>query len=306
MAKRKKYGYDVMGSMSSPPSSLGGSNPAFQSITHPRGGGAAQAPSFEPFHPTTPAYQEGGISAGTPTPSPVGPPMPSVDTQEQRRVAREGFSFDMGDVNRRLMEAAMNYGNAPKVTQYGLDPSGLDTSSLADVTANPNSVWANIGRYSKQHDRGINEDLNNRGSFFSGANLTQHRDLNDDVSRQQGQAALDFSGAEADLLSTILRSRGARDDALRSADLQDIAAAAASQPVGDAGLAPVAPYDGGPGGPPYVYDPGSPQDSFGLNIPYTPLPFPRAVPSGGGGDSTAGAGALGGIAGSTAHRRRRR
>lgn len=304
--KKNKYGYQVGGSSSSGGGSGSfGSNPVFNSITRPSKPQAPSAPSYAPYQPTQSAYQEGGVNAGTPEVNPIGPPSPSVDTQEQRRLARQGFAFDMGDINRRLMEAAMNYGNLPQVVQYGLDSTGADTSSMANVTENPNSVWANIGRYQKEHDRNINEDLNNRGSFFSGANLTQHRDLSSDVGRQRSQASLDWSSAQSQLLNAILQSRAGRDNALRAADLQDIAAAAAMAPVGNPGPAPVAAPEptglpvtpGGVGGPPYSYPRGSAEDLSGLNIGFTPIPFPSAVE---------GARSLGSLVGNMAHRRENR
>lgn len=305
--KKNQYGYEVGGSSSTPGDSGSfGSNPVYNSIirgTSPR----TQTPkAYSAFQPQQAAYSEGKINAGTPAVRPSGPPSPGLDTQQQRLMARQGFAFDMGDINRRLMEAAMNYGNLDKVTQYGLDPQGHDTSSLASVTKNPNSVWANIGRYQQEHDRSINEDLNNRGSFFSGANLVQHQNLNDDVSRQHSQAALDWSSTEAQLLDAILQARAGRDNSLMNADLQDLAAAAARAPVGNPGPAPSsaqASYQtglpvtpNGVGGPPYVYPMGSAEDLSGLNIGYTPLPFAEDQ----------GAGALGSFVGGLAHKKKRR
>jgi hypothetical protein len=228
---------------------------------------------YEPFQPTVQAYEEGTINPGEPAQQQERKaliPGAQLTTAEQRARARQGYTFDMGDINRRIMEAAMAYGNVPEVLQYGFTDQGADTTYNAAVQDNPNSVWANIGRYLTDYSRNIEEDLNNRNAFFSGAHLERKQKLNDEVSRQRLAATQDWERTLADLNSAILRSRGARDDELRAADLADLLAAMQNAPAPTPQAAPA------PAPAPVLGDP---------SFPYAERGFEGNIPRGYGWDS---------------------
>ena len=233
------------------------------------------ATSYEPFQPTVEPYVAGGMSAPDPMANPTAQnPGAQLSSNARRTAARQNYSFDAGDVNRRLLEAAMNYGNAPEVIQYG---TGDDSSYNAKVNTNPNSTWGNISRFFDESGRNIEEDLNNRNSFFSGAHLDQKQKLGEDVNRQRGQATMDWDSIMGDLNSQIMRSRAGRDQELGEADIMDMLAALEAQRMAGA--------TGGAAAPMLSEQEGAPQDeSFisgarGQGVPEGPQPWQGSMPA---------------------------
>jgi hypothetical protein len=201
------------------------------SVTPPRAPQATGAPAAPTsFQPATPAYSTPASYASSPAGTGIRDPGETLTSAERRTQARENYGIGLGDVNRRLMQAAFDYGGSDSVQQYGLTDTGADNSYAQSVGKNPNSAIANIDRYGTEHRRGIDEDLNNRNSFFSGAHIKQQRDLTDETGRQRLSAEQDYARAMAQLNQEIINSRMGRDAQFRMADIEDILAAQAATP----------------------------------------------------------------------------
>jgi hypothetical protein len=134
----------------------------------------------------------------------------------------------MAEVNRRLMEAAMRYGGAPQVMQFGL-ANGQDTEGLVGVTSNPgdasamSAITRNLGEANKFVDQGSNA----QNTFFSSKRLSDLQSNSDEAARARQQAMTEYQSLMSDLVSQIMGARNARDSRGREADIADIEAAQA-------------------------------------------------------------------------------
>lgn len=190
---------------------------------------------------TPPTPTDPGPKAGV-APATPGPPPESAAGAVGRTAAREQYGINMADINNRILRAAMDYGGVKSVRQAGYDPSGNDTFSDLDVVDNPNSKLAQVARTLTDQTRATSEDLNNRGSYFSGAHLEQQTRLDDAASRDRLSAQQAFDAAIGDLMVELQKAQAARRLAFSQADLADIAAASDTTPQAEAG--------GGDSGPP--------------------------------------------------------
>lgn len=212
-------------------------------------------PTYHPTQPKIPAQppvpappSPGEVASQTPISAgisnPVAPPE-TLQGADLRIGARESYGLNLADINRRLLQAALDYGGVDSIQQGGWvqqpDGTWVDTSTTANVTANPNSRLAQLQRSLDQNTTSINEDLNNRGSFFSGAHLDQQQKLVDEVNRQRTQAKADYDAAVADLLSQLAQARSSREGLFRQANEQDIAAQLAKDPEAQAQNPPAVP-----------------------------------------------------------------
>lgn len=182
----------------------------------------AKAPAPKSVVPPPPALQ-----TAAPIAIPLGPPPQSLTSASDRVSAREGYNLGLSGVNRALMAAALRYGGAPTVQQFGYDPTGKDTSSLLGVTTNPedNSALSVIRRNAELSSKNIDEATGAENTFFSSKRLGDLGDVNNDADRQRIEAKAEYDAAIADYLSQLTGMRGTRDEAFRNADIADILAA---------------------------------------------------------------------------------
>lgn len=212
-------------------------NPGVASRPRPR-------PSVKPLTPLRrpPTPGTGGIGA----PPPAAPNLQQVpaigaggapvglQSSSDRIASREGYGLGMNEVNRRIMDAAMRYGGASSVQQFGYDPtSGADTSSALGVTTNPedNSALSVIARNAALQGRNIDETAGSQNTFFSTRRLGDLQEVNSDADRQRVAAKQEYDSAIADYVNQLMGLRSSRDESFRNADISDIAAAAQNEPT---------------------------------------------------------------------------
>jgi hypothetical protein len=156
-------------------------------------------------------------------------PLESLEGATMRQQARDTYGFDLPDINHELLMAALGYGGAPTVEQEGwtYDPAtrrAIDNSYLTSVNQDPNSVIANIGRDFTTKTRGIQEGMNDAGSFYSGAHQFAQGELESDIGRQRLKAKNDFDQAMYTLHRRLMQARYGRDTQLGGATQKDIEA----------------------------------------------------------------------------------
>lgn len=170
--------------------------------------------------------------ATSPVPSIQGPAPPSLQGEDQRITGVEDYGNRMNSVNYQLMQAAMRYGGAPSVQQFGYTPGGGDTSTLVPLGSNPgdNSALSTIARNSALQATNIDQTQNAQNTYFSGNRLTALQRNEDDSARQRLTALQEYEAAVADLVNQLMSARSGRDSAVRQASIADIEAANAVEP----------------------------------------------------------------------------
>lgn len=194
-----------------------------------------------PKKPVAPRPPTGAPVNGLPPAGIAGPAPPTMQGESNRIDATQSYGTAMGSINQQLMQAALRYGGAPQVQQFGYDPLGGDTSSLVGVTSSPddNSALSTIGRNEKLAATGIDQTQNAQNTFFSGNRLNALQKNTDDSSRARAAAKVEFENALNTLMSQLMESRTGRDSALRNASIGDIDYANSLEP--EAAVAPPAP-----------------------------------------------------------------
>jgi hypothetical protein len=156
-------------------------------------------------------------------------PLESAEGAEMRQGAQDTYGFDLPDINKALLNAAIQYGGAPSVEQAGFryDPAtgrAVDEAYQLPVVEDPNSLVSQIGRSGVEKTRSLREGMNDAGSFFSGAHQFAQGELTDDLARQRLKAKSDFDQAMYELNRRLMQARYTRDTALRGATSKDIEA----------------------------------------------------------------------------------
>lgn len=191
--------------------------------------------------PTVGTPGTGGLAAPAP-PKPTLQTVPTLgmaaapitmSSQSDRISAREGYGQGVNSVNRALMDAAMNYGGVTSVQQFGWDPTGGDTSSLANVSSNPedNSALSVIARNAALQNKNIDETSGAENTFFSTRRLGDLQNVNSEADRQRVAAKQQYDSAVADYISQLTGLRSSRDESFRNADIADLQAALQNDPT---------------------------------------------------------------------------
>lgn len=179
----------------------------------------AKAPSGAPVNGPPPA----GI---------LGPAPPTLQGESNRIDAGENYGLAQTGINQQLMQAAMRYGGAPMVQQFGFNPNGSDSSTMVGITGSPddNSTLSTIARQAKLAATGIDQGQNSQNTFFSGNRLNALQTNQDDAARARATAKAEYDAAVSELVNQLLGARSTRDSAKRNADIGDINYAASQEP----------------------------------------------------------------------------
>lgn len=199
-------------------------------ITKP--GGAAHVSQVKPKR-RPPSGRDPKPPNIAPKPSTPAVPPDAIGPPETLRGAAErinssgGYNLTMAEVNRRLMEAAMRYGGAPTVQQFGLGPEGQDISSVAGVTTNPGdaSTMSTITRNLGEVNKHVDQSSNAQNTFFSSKRIGDLQENSNEAARARQQALAEYQSLVSDLVSQLLGARGERDAGHREANIMDIEAA---------------------------------------------------------------------------------
>lgn len=204
----------------------------------------------------------------------VGPPAPTLQSGADRINTNYSYGNTVGDINTQLRSLAAGYGAAPKVTQYGYDPtkgSGGDTASELDVAGNqPGSTMEVLMRNLGLTKGNINDSNLADNTFFSSRRLDQLGSADAGFAGDAAAAKRAYDDAVGALTAQLLGARGTRNTNLSAADIADIQNAASAPPEAQSGNAP-APVD--PWNDPNV-------DWAAVHAAFDPQPMLRAGGSG--------------------------
>lgn len=215
--------------------------------------GAAPVPK-PPTQPPTPAAP---ALAAVPKIA-AGPPPASLQTGADRINTNYQYGTTVGDVNTQLRSLAAQYGAAPKVTQYGYDPTKNvggaygDTTTTLDVAPNqPGSTMEALLRNLGLTKGNVNDTNLAQNTFFGSRRLGQLGDADSQFAGDSGAAKRAYDDAVNALINGpngILAARGVRNTNLTNADIADQQAALAVPPE------PSAPEPAAPPPPEPIYD----------------------------------------------------
>jgi hypothetical protein len=179
-----------------------------------------------------PAPPSGAPVNGPPPAGIKGPAPPTLQGESNRIDAGADYNTNLATINQQIMQAALRYGGAGQVQQFGYNPAGGDTSSLIGVTSSPddNSMLSTIARNAKLAATGIDQTQNAQNTFFSGNRLNALQTNEDDAVRQRAAAKAEYENAVADLINQLMGARNSRDSAIRNAGIGDIEYAASQEP----------------------------------------------------------------------------
>lgn len=182
-----------------------------------------KAPAPVAVAPTAPAPVQ---AVPQQAPFTVGSAPQQLTTASDRTSINEGYGLGVADINRNILDAAMRYGGAGSVTQYG-----LNGNTSLNVGNNDNSALSAIQRNEVAGTQNIDEGANADNTFFSSRRLTDLQKNNDEAARQRAQAKMDYDKAMGDYASSAIGLRTQRDTGLRNADIADLMAAQAIAPT---------------------------------------------------------------------------
>lgn len=182
--------------------------------------------------PKAPVSPAGAPVNGPPPAGILGPAPPTLQGESARIDAGADYNTNLSGINQQLMQAALRYGGAGQVQQFGYDPFGNDSSTLIGATSSPddNSALSTIARGAKQAATGIDQSQNAQNTFFSGNRLNALQDNENDAVRARAAAKAEYENSVSDLVNQLMASRNARDSARRQASIGDIEAAEALPP----------------------------------------------------------------------------
>lgn len=178
-----------------------------------------------------------------PRPMVTPPPMPSLQSTQDRIAARNDFSGAMGNINQQLRNLAANYGGVDKILQFGFNPdawdrnnpNGMFSSSELGVQANqPGSTLETLLRQLNSTKQGVNEAATAGNTFFSGKRINDLGIADTEYAGQVAQARRDYEAAVAQLMDAMTGAQGTLSSNLNNADIADIGAANATNPEAQA------------------------------------------------------------------------
>jgi hypothetical protein len=185
-----------------------------------------------------PAPARAKLATFTPTAPVASPnpnPGPSAGGEAQRNAATGTYQTTVADINRQLLQAALQYGGVGQV--QNIDPG---TGGYANVDVSPNdplSSMAEIGRTLQTNTKGLNDELTRNNTFFSGQHLTRQQEIDDLANRDRTDAQRQYENAVAQLLGQGGQALGERDLAYANARQSDIDRAAGQAPIATASSA---------------------------------------------------------------------
>lgn len=206
-------------------------------VSKPRTFTGAKPPAPKP--PTQPPTPAAPALAAVPKVA-SGPPPASLQSGADRISTNYQYGTTVGDVNTQLRSLAAQYGAAPKVTQYGYDPTKNvggaygDTQTTLDVAPNqPGSTMEALLRNLGLTKGNVNDTNLAQNTFFGSRRIGQLGDADSQFTGDSAAAKRAYDDAVNALINGpngILAARGVRNTNLTNADIADQQAALAVPP----------------------------------------------------------------------------
>jgi len=192
---------------------------------------AKKEPKPKPTVEGGPAQAPGEVNTA------FGPPPESASTAQKRLQAESEWARIQGDVNTKLYLAALAYGDPTLIGQYG------------DVVPNPDSALDTVARNEARAKKETGMNRNAANTFFSGMHLDDIKTLGDEAGIKRKQALDEWTAAMTELNSLLAEAEETKNNILSQADIEDLEAFEASQPVPqEEAAAPSGGSGGGSGG----------------------------------------------------------
>lgn len=143
----------------------------------------------------------GGASGGTPAVAQAGPPPETSQRFRERQEEGGSYSSTLNKIHADLYNAALRYGDPSIIALYG-NPANPDTGQLQETQRK---------QVAAQKQNVLTHNADN--TFFSGRNLVDMSNIDNEAARARERALTEFREAQQDLLRAELDAREAHKHA---------------------------------------------------------------------------------------------
>jgi len=169
-----------------------------------------------PKPPTAPAANN-----NYPPPPVKAPQLPSSIAENLS--AETDYSTTESDVNKKMYDAALRYGDPNAIRYYA-------SQGYGPYIENPNGALASIQRQLDASKKSVGLQRNEANTFFSGMHVDDLQQLNTNADLQRLAAKQEYDQAIYELGQTLLRARQSKDARIAATGAADIEAALNNPP----------------------------------------------------------------------------